>query len=158
MLITLRTATDFCAPEIFYLLPQAEPNCSGPNARREVRKRTFPVKGSRAPRGLEAIARHDFQSTLREARAICRKENFCIPLGHFEGRQEQLLEILLDVKHLSPVRSREGRRIKDNDIKLFPFSTHSGQDLHDIVGEEAMAIRRQRIQSKVFPSARQRFF
>ena len=34
------------------------------------------------------------------------------------------------------MRSRECRRIEDNDIELFPLSRQSRQDFHDIIGQE----------------------
>ena len=109
-------------------------------------------------RGLEAKARHDFEGAFPEARAISREKDFSVPLGHFQRSQEQCFEILLDLKCLASMRPRECRGIKDNDIELLPFSRQSRQDFHDIIGDETMIIRWQRIQGKVFARARQRFF
>ena len=74
-----------------------------------------------AARGLESVTSHDLQCMRTQRGAIRRYQDMAVSLCQFEGIDEQLFEIVLNVKRLSSGRTRKSWRIKNNDIKLLPL-------------------------------------
>ena len=111
-----------------------------------------------APGRLQAKTRHYFQRLFVQRRAIRRKQNPPIPFRYFQGERQQRLEILLDLERLPAVRPREGRRIENDDVEFFAFAREPREEVHHVVRDETMIVRRLRVQGKIFAPARERFF
>ena len=98
------------------------------------------MESTGAPCCLETIAGHDFQRVLTQCGAIGRYQNMAVSLCQFEGIDEQLFEIVFNVKGFSSGRTGKSWWIKNNDIELFPFSRQSRQHRHDIIGQKVMIV------------------
>ena len=116
------------------------------------------MKRSGTPRHFQTIACHHFEPFLAQARAIGRKKNRAVAVGHLQGSDKQLLKILLYVKHFSAMRTRERRRIENDHVEFFAFARESREDAYDVVGNEFVIVRAQTVEREIFLSARERFF
>ena len=110
-----------------------------------------------AARCFQAEASHDLERPFAERRAVCRKQNPRVARGHFQRREQQRLEIVFYLKRPSSMRPRESRRIENNDVELFFFPRQPWQDRQDVIRDKTMVGRWHGIQSKILPSARERF-
>ena len=80
------------------------------------------MKRAGAPRRLESVTSHDFQRMLTQFGAIGRYQNMAVSLCQFEGIDEQLFEIVFNVKDFSSGRTGKSWWIKNNDIKLLALT------------------------------------
>src|SRR6267378_2505879 len=138
--------------------PQAQPDraCARPGWKiRELRR---PMKRSGATGRLKAIAGHDFQRVLAQCRTIGRDQYVAVALSQGESVNEQVFEIMLDLKRLSARRTRKSRRIKNNYVKFLTFAHQTRQHCPDIIRDKAMLDCWKAVQGKVRASSRQRLF
>ena len=137
-------------------LAQCQPNrARAPAPGWKIRQGRFAMESRRrAAMALRQKRAMTSRARSSQTGAIGRKQDASVALGHLERGQEQPFEIVLDLKRLAAVRARECRRIKNDDVELFALARQARQNLQDIVGEEAMIVRRQPIEGKIFASAR----
>src|SRR6059036_3179229 len=76
---------------------------------------------------LEAIAAHYFQGMFAQCRAVGREQNMAVSLCQSENVNQQVFEIMFDLKRLSSGRTRKvggSRMITSN---FSPFRTSRGK-------------------------------
>ena len=81
-----------------------------------------------------------------------------VPFCQLESGNEQIFEIVFDLKCFAARRAGESWRIENDHVELLTFPCKSRQHHTHVVNNETMIDRFQAIQRKVFASARQIFF
>ena len=61
-----------------------------------------------------------------------------ITLCQCKGSDQQMFEIMFDLKRFSPGRMRKRRRIENDRIESFASSSEPGQHGSDVIGYESM--------------------
>src|SRR6266487_1482997 len=102
--------------------PQAQPDRACAHTRWKIRELQRPMKHGGAMGRLETIAGHDFQCVLAQFSAIGREQHMAVAFCQAESVNEQVLEIMLDLKPLSTRRMRKSRWIKNNHVKFLTFA------------------------------------
>src|SRR6478672_1408133 len=114
-------------------LPQSQPNRGGAYAGRKIGQRRFAMKGPGAAGGFQTETAHHFERRGPEGGAVCRKEDARIPRRDFQRREQQGLEIVLDLESFAAMRPGERRRIEYDDVELFALARESRQHRHHVI-------------------------
>src|SRR5207247_10949984 len=77
---------------------------------------------------LEAIAAHYFQRMFAQCRAVGREQNMAVSLCQSESVNQQVFEIMFDLKLLSSGSTRKSWRIKNDQVEFITLRYQSRQD------------------------------
>src|ERR1700757_3508442 len=114
------------------------------------------MKRSGATSRFKTVASHDFQCMLAQCRAIGREQYVAVALSQVQSANEQVFEIVLNLKRLSSGGARKCRRIENDYVKFLTFAYQSRQHRPHVIRNKAMLDCWKTIQGKVLASPRQR--
>src|SRR2546430_6292925 len=107
---------------------------------------------------LEAIAAHYFQGMFAQCRAVGREQNMAVSLCQSESVNQQVFEIMFDLKRLSSGRTRKSWRIKNDHVEFLTFPYQPRQDGPDVIRDKAVLNCWKEVEGKILASPSQIVF
>jgi hypothetical protein len=113
----------------------------------------FLVVGGAASVRANGVGGDGLEGSLVEGGAVRGEQDGGVSVTEWDDGGEHFPEVIFDLKTATFVASREGRGIEDNAVELLFSAFEAGENVHHVIGVEAVRVGGEAIEDEVgFPA------
>lgn len=103
--------------------------------------------------GANRVGGDGFEGSLVHRGAVRGEQDRGVSLAQWDDSRERFSEMIFDLETAPLVASRKGGRIEDDAVKLLLPAFEAWENVHDVVGVEAVRFGRESVEDEVgFPA------